>query len=78
MGEELCADWTRSPDEHRLVEVWEGLPRDTRSAYAECAVDPATDPAADADEPLPVSIGAADEAALPVPAYPGDRVRDDD
>lgn len=77
MGEELCSDWTRSPDEPRLVEVWEGLPRDTRSAYAECAMDPATGPAA-TDDPLPASIEPADEAALPVPAHPGDRARGDD
>jgi len=78
MGEELCADWTRSPDEPRLVEIWEGLPSDTRSAYAECALDPATGPAAAADDPLSASIDLDDEAALPVPAQSGELTGDGD
>ncbi len=78
MGEELCTDWTRSPDEPRLIEIWEGLPSDTRSAYAECALDPATGPAAGMGDPLPAALDSDDEAALPVPAHPSARTRPPD
>lgn len=74
MGAELCADWTREPDEPRLVEIWEGLPSGTRSAYAECALDPAGGPV-EGDDPLVASVD--DEEGQPVPALPGDRADDD-
>lgn len=63
-GEALLADWTRSPEEPRLIEVWESLPAATREAYADCAVDLAT-------------VGAAARAVSPGPE-PGEQLAEPD
>jgi len=63
-GEALLADWTRSPEEPRLVEVWESLPAATREAYADHAVDLET-------------VGAAARAVSPGPE-PGDQLAEPD
>jgi len=80
MGEALCGDWTRPPDEPRLVESWEGLPAETRGAYAACAVD-RTAVVETAPEDVRDAADVADAAVTPdrgsVPALPGDTLGSD-
>lgn len=76
MGAALCADWTRDPDEPRLVETWEGLPADTRAAYAECADDvtAVTEAASLAPDDGALEVAGAEND--PVPALADRETRD--
>jgi hypothetical protein len=83
MGEALCSDWTRPPDEPRLVESWEGLPAETRGAYAACAVDrtavveTAPEDVRDAADAADVADAAVTPDRGSVPALPGDTLGSD-
>jgi hypothetical protein len=67
LGAALCGDWTRSPEESRLVEAWENLSAAARDAYGECAVD--RDAVVDfgpvATAPASAGLGVWNPPALP-------------